>query len=73
MAGKNNKGQYPASDHTRFGGIIYPSDFNTNYSDGNFASRIEQDKKFDEQCRKNIECRKNGGNRDAQGGYGAKI
>lgn len=41
-------------DHTQFGGIIYPSDFDTSYTNGNIASRIENDKKFDEQCRKNI-------------------
>ena len=41
-------------DHTQFGGVIYPSDFDTSYTNGNIASRIENDKKFDEQCRKNI-------------------
>ena len=51
----NRKGIYKV-DHTQFGGIIYPSDFNTNYTNGNIASRIEKDRKFDEQWRKNIEA-----------------
>lgn len=52
------------TDHTKFGGIIYPFDFNTNYRDksntngSQIASRIAVDKRFDEQCRKNIELRK---------------
>ena len=41
-------------DHTKFGGVIYASDFNTDYTKGNIASRIESDKRFDEQCRKNL-------------------
>ena len=50
-------------DHTTFGGLIYPSDFDPSYTNGNIASRIENDKKFDEKCRMNILCRKNyGGN-----------
>lgn len=46
-------------DHSKFGGLIYPSDFNTDYrgkdnTNGSLiASRIQQDKKFDMQCRKN--------------------
>lgn len=53
-------------DHTQFGGIIYPSDFNTSHTNGNIASRIENDKKFDEQCRKNILNKQiYGGNKNA--------
>lgn len=46
-------------DHTKYGGVIYHSDFNTDYrgkdnSNGSLiAQRIERDKRFDEQCRKN--------------------
>lgn len=50
-------------DHTCFGGIIYPSDFETEWhgkKNQNFsmtASRIAGDKRFDEQCRQNIQNR----------------
>ncbi len=50
-------------DHTRFGGIIYPSDFETewhgkkNRDFSMIASRIAGDKRFDEQCRQNIQNR----------------
>ena len=40
------------SDHSTFGGIIYPSDFDTSYTNGNIAQRIENDNRFDKQCRK---------------------
>ena len=46
-------------DHTKFGGLIYPSDFNTdcrgkdNSNGSLIAQRIERDKRFDEQCRRN--------------------
>ncbi len=49
--------------HIHFGGIIYQSDFETDYrgkdnNNGSFiAQRIVSDLKFDEQCRKNIENR----------------
>lgn len=53
-------------DHTQFGGIIYPSDFDTSSTNGNIASRIENDKKFDEQCRKSILNKQiYGGNKNA--------
>ncbi|MDE7016026.1 MAG: hypothetical protein K2P65_00425 [Lachnospiraceae bacterium] len=45
--------------HTTFGGKIYLSDFNTDYrgkpkaGGSAIASRIAQDAKFDEQCRRN--------------------
>lgn len=45
------------ADYSTFGGIIYPSDFNTNYSSGTIAQRIISDKNFDEQCRRNIKLR----------------
>ena len=51
--------------HNQFGGYIYNSDFNTDYRGkdniygSTIASRIAQDQKFDEQCRKNIESKKN--------------
>lgn len=41
-------------DHSTFGGIIYPSDYDPNFTNGNIASRIENDKKFDDRCRKNL-------------------
>lgn len=50
-------------DHATFGGIIYPSDFNTDYrgKDNTYGSQIAQriisDRKFDQQCRRNIEER----------------
>lgn len=46
-------------DHTTFGGLICPSDFNTDYrgkdnTNGSpIAKRIASDDKFDQQCRKN--------------------
>ena len=51
--------------HNQFGGYIYTSDFNTDYRGkdnihgSTIASRIARDQKFDEQCRKNIESKKN--------------
>lgn len=51
-------------DHATFGGIIYPSDFNTDYrgKDNTYGSPIAQriisDQKFDQQCKKAIEGRK---------------
>lgn len=49
---------------TRFGGLIYPSDFETDYRSktqnqgSSIAQRIASDWKFDEQCKRNIEVRK---------------
>ena len=60
------------ADHTRFGGKIYCSDFNTDHRERSnihgsmVAHRIAQDFKFDQQCLKNIESSdlyKNGGER----------
>lgn len=49
-------------DPTRFGGVIYLSDFETDYrgkdqKESSIAKRIESDFKFDHQCRKNIRDR----------------
>ncbi len=50
-------------DHSTFGGVIYPSDFETDYREkynpygSNIASRIMSDMRFDKQCKKNIEIR----------------
>ena len=44
-------------DHSIFGGLIFYSDFNTDYrgdikDESNIAKRIMDDWKFDERCRK---------------------
>lgn len=48
--------------HNTFGGLVFPSDFNTetgrNPNSMSWADRIAADIKFDEQCRKNCEARK---------------
>ena len=48
-------------DHTRFGGLIYNYDFETDYKrkpsereGSDIAKRIATDMKFDEQCRRNL-------------------
>ena len=52
------------ADHTRFGGLIYPSDFYTDYrgkdyaNDSVIARRIAYDAKFDSQCRMNAMFRR---------------
>ena len=49
------------TDYTTFGGVIYPSDFNTDYrgkvntNGSSIAHRIANDCKFDKQCKKNKE------------------
>lgn len=59
---------------TRFGGIIYPSDYNTdnrgkdNTRGSQIASRIISDKNFDYRCKKNLEKKnsfKSGGSKNA--------
>ncbi len=40
-----------------FGGLIYQSDFDTEYCNGNMASRIASDWKFDRTCRENARRR----------------
>lgn len=44
-------------NHNTFGGRIYSSDFNTAHCNGDTASKIFQDWRFDEQCRKNLESK----------------
>ena len=51
------------ADHTTFGGLIYPSDFNTDYrgndqKESSIAKRIASDWKFDQQCKQTIKNRK---------------
>lgn len=54
-------GLYKA-DHSKFGGLICPSDFNTggrrknNYSGSPIARRIANDDRFDQQCIKKPMC-----------------
>lgn len=63
MTEKFNRYGIREVDHATFGGIIYPSDFNTDYrgKDNTYGSPIAQriisDRKFDQQCRKAIEER----------------
>lgn len=45
------------TDHTTFGGVIYNYDFDGYSSIRDIASRIIADKRFDEQCKKNIKER----------------
>lgn len=47
------------SNHNTFGGYIYLSDFDSEKSVGNIAARIERDKKFDRECKRNSELREN--------------
>jgi len=50
-------------DSTKFKGIVYYSDFNTNFSGkrkpngSTIADRIARDGRFDNYCRRNIEAR----------------
>ena len=54
------------ADHTTFGGTVYPSDFDRKTTLSEIASRIENDRKFNEQCRRNILNIQNyGGNKNA--------
>lgn len=57
MNGICNVGNYEV-DCTKFGGVIYASDFYPCYNSGDIAKRIVSDWNFDKQCRKNIEERK---------------
>lgn len=56
-----NRHNIMQTDHTTFGGIIYPSDFNTEsrkkprMSGSLIAGRIAQDFRFDETCKKNVQ------------------
>ena len=47
-------------NHSTFGGKIYNYDFNGYTSISDITERIISDRKFDEQCRKNIQNRKKG-------------
>lgn len=66
MTDRQNRLNGKDTGYSTFGGIIYSSDFNTEYrkSDplhgSSAARRIEQDFKFDEQCRQNILYKKGG-------------
>lgn len=60
------------ADHAQFGGIIYPSDYITDYrrkdnTNGSpIARRITSDQQFDKQCRNNkINQQNYGGNKNA--------
>ena len=40
-------------DHSKFGGLIYPFDFDIEYNESkHVAGRIESDIKFDEMCKR---------------------
>ncbi len=46
------------TNHNTFGGVIYQSDFCTDYeTTHNIAARIVSDWSFDKQCERNIELR----------------
>lgn len=46
------------NDHTRFGGLISPSDFDRETTMSDVIGHIISDMKFDNQCRKNILARR---------------
>ncbi|MCI8416409.1 MAG: hypothetical protein HFI33_02705 [Lachnospiraceae bacterium] len=58
MIGKFGRKDIYKPDPSSFGGIIYPSDFHTDFRGKNssngssIANRIAWDQKFDEQCKK---------------------
>ncbi len=58
MTQKTNRYRIYEVDHTKFGGLIYPSDFNTEYKRKDnkgsiIASRIVSDTKFDNNLKRN--------------------
>lgn len=63
MRGTINRYGIYKVDHTTFGGIINPSDYNTemgrksNIKGSAIASRIISDKNFDKQCKRNLELK----------------
>lgn len=65
MRHTDSKASLYQADHRRFGGLIYPSDFYTDYrgkdhaGDSMIARRITYDAKFDNQCRINQKNRQN--------------
>lgn len=70
MAETNNRYEVYKVDHKTFGGIIYPSDYNTDYrgkdnTNGSvIVKRILSDRNFDYRCKRNIEMK----NRQKSGG-----
>lgn len=44
-------------DHTTFGGIISPFDFDGHHTMATMAGKILSEQKFDMQCKKNAELR----------------
>lgn len=63
MTGATNRYGIYEIDHTKFGGLIFPSDFNTdnrgkNNTNGSpIAIRIAKDKQLDKQWQKNKEAK----------------
>ena len=61
------------TDQTRIGGIIYYSDFNTDFrgkdntNGSEIARRIMSDRKFDMQCKRNIENNKSRNKKEVKG------
>lgn len=61
MTHKTNRYGIYEVDHTKFGGVIYLSDYNTdnigknNYNGSPIANSIVSDRNFDNQCQKNRE------------------
>jgi len=59
------KTEFYEVDRTTFGGLIYPSDYNTDYRGKDntrgsvIAQRIISDRNFDYRCKRNIELRSN--------------
>lgn len=56
MTHKTNRYGIYEVDHTKFGGIIYPSDFNTDYrgKDNTYGSKIAERIEADRQMEKNL-------------------
>lgn len=61
------------TDPTRFGGLIHYSDFNTDFrgkdntNGSEIARRIMSDRKFDMQCKRNIENNKSRNKKEEKG------
>ena len=74
MAKISYKTENYKTDHTKFGGLIYLSDLQTdhkgrdNTNGSSIANRIARDQRFDEECKKNIIFRKNGEENTGEGG-----
>ena len=62
------------TDHAKFGGLIYLSDFQTDHkgrdhtNGSSIANRIARDQRFDEECKKNFLFRLNGETDKEKGG-----